>query len=197
MPNPIPLTYGQYYHIYNRGNNREDLFPEERNCRYFLELYARHIEPVAETYAYCLMRNHFHLLVRIRDEEDLTGFGKPVRSTRSPSQAFSNLFNAYTKAFNKTYGRTGTLFERPFHRRAVTREGYALQLVVYIHRNPQKHGFVDDFRDWPHTSYAALLSQHPTRVQREAVLEWFQGAANFVDAHLNVADDIEFGDIET
>ena len=58
-----PLRRGGYYHVYNRGNNRENLFREQRNYVYFFDLYAKHIELVAETYAYCLMRNHFHLLV--------------------------------------------------------------------------------------------------------------------------------------
>jgi putative transposase len=70
MVNPAPLQHGSYYHIYNRGVNRENLFVEERNYRYFLQLYASHIEPIAETYAYCLLRNHFHFLVQIKD---LTG----------------------------------------------------------------------------------------------------------------------------
>jgi len=73
MPKLIPLQPGQYYHLYNRGNNRENIFREERNYTYFLRLYAKHIEPVAETYAYCLLRNHFHVLVKIRDAEHLTG----------------------------------------------------------------------------------------------------------------------------
>ena len=67
----MSLEPGQYYRIFNRGNNREKLFVEERNYRYFLELYAKHIMPVAETYAYCLLRNHFHILVRIQDQETL------------------------------------------------------------------------------------------------------------------------------
>jgi len=66
MTSPSPLCYGQYYHIYNRGNNRENIFVEERNYRYFLKLYVKYIEPVADTYAYCLLRNHFHFLVRIK-----------------------------------------------------------------------------------------------------------------------------------
>jgi putative transposase len=70
MTSPTPLEYGQYYHIYNRGNNGENLFFEERNYPYFLKLYAHHILPVANTYAYCLLRNHFHALVRIRTEEE-------------------------------------------------------------------------------------------------------------------------------
>lgn len=82
MTSPAALQYGQYYHIYNRGNNQENLFREERNYRYFLKLYASYIEPIADTYAYCLLRNHFHLLVRIKTVEEQEtrrplGFRKP------------------------------------------------------------------------------------------------------------------------
>ena len=70
MSKAEPLLYGQYYHVYNRGNNGETLFCEERNYPYFLKLYAQHIEPVAEAYAYCLMPNHFHFLVRIKDKDE-------------------------------------------------------------------------------------------------------------------------------
>ena len=92
MSKITPLQYGQYYHIYNRGNNRENIFIEERNYRYFLQLYAKHVAPVADTYAYCLLRNHFRLLVRIKDPDhpDLTGFENlSGLKPRSPSQAFS------------------------------------------------------------------------------------------------------------
>jgi putative transposase len=64
-----PLQYGQYYHIYNRGNNRENLFVEQRNYPYFLKQYTKHILPVAETFAYCLLPNHFHFAIRTRTEE--------------------------------------------------------------------------------------------------------------------------------
>ncbi len=70
MSKPMPLIHGNYYHIYNRGNNREDIFIEPPNYSYFLSLYAKYIDPVADTYAYCLLRNHFHLLVRIKMEEE-------------------------------------------------------------------------------------------------------------------------------
>lgn len=63
MPSPSPLQYNMYYHIFNRGNNRENLFREERNYVHFLNLYTYHTVSVAETFAYCLLPNHFHLLV--------------------------------------------------------------------------------------------------------------------------------------
>jgi len=179
MSKPMPLQYGKYYHIYNRGNNRENIFTEKRNYRYFLELYTKYIVPIADTYVYCLLRNHFHFLLRIKD---LIGFGKPIRS-KSPSQPFSNLFNAYAKAFNKACGRTGALFQRPFGRIKVDSDAYFTWLVMYIHQNPQKHGFVDDFRVWPHSSYRTLLSTKPTRLERDDVLAWFGDVDNFVALH--------------
>jgi putative transposase len=67
---PGPLQHGQFYHVYNRGNNRQNLFIEERNYAYFLKLYARRVEPVTDTYAYCLLPNHFHVLVWIKTPEE-------------------------------------------------------------------------------------------------------------------------------
>ena len=188
MANPIPLQHGQYYHIHNRvhnrGNNRECIFIEERNYRYFLKLYAKHIEPIADTFAYCLLPNHVHFLVYIKD---LTGL-PDLSGLKKPSQHFSNLFNAYTKAINKAYDRTGALFQRPFGRIPVTSDAYFIHVVTYIHQNPQKHGLVADFRTWPYSSYHAHLSDKPTRLQRDDVLTWFDGADGFKMAHCHQAD---------
>jgi putative transposase len=194
MTKPEPLQYGQYYHIYNRGNSGEILFREQRNYPYFLELYAKYVEPVAETYAYCLMSNHFHLLVHIRDFEEC---GKVCQAHKDwqthslvyPSRAFSNLFSTYTKAFNKSYQRTGSLFEKPFRRELVDSDRYFAALVAYIHRNPQEHGFVPDFRDWLHSSYRAIVSDKPTRLQRDVVLDWFGGRVGFEELHLVEVDE--------
>ena len=181
-----PMQYGQYYHIYNRGNNGEVLFREQRNYPYFLNLYARYIEPVAETYAYCLMSNHFHLLVRIEDKDRQSC--EDCRSYEA-SHAFANLFGTYTKAFNKAHQRTGSLFEKPFRRNLVDSDRYFTYLVVYIHRNPQKHGLVRDFRAWPHSSYQTILSNRPSRIRRAVVLDWFDNRAGFEGAHLTLADE--------
>lgn len=182
MAKTTPLTPGKYYHIYNRGNNREDVFIEERNYAYFLNLYNKHIPPVAETNAYCLLKNHFHFLVRIK--EDPLGFQNLAGlNYKKPHQAFSNLFNAYAKAINKAYDRTGSLFEHPFKRIAITSNAHLLHLVAYIHQNPQKHGFVDDFRDWPYSSYSELLAADSDLLNYGEVLGWFDGEEGFEKSH--------------
>ena len=87
-----PLTGGQYYHINNRGYNGEILFREERNYPYSLKLYAKYVEPVADTCAYCLMSNHFHFLFRVTDEgQD----GPPSRGQDRRSWAGPTVLGSY------------------------------------------------------------------------------------------------------
>ena len=192
-----PLVPGMYYHIYNRGNNRENLFLEKRNYPYFLSLYAKHIEPIADTYAYCLLRNHLHVSLRIKTEEEYLQTSRVLETREvslkpkkfNPSQAFSNLFNAYAKAINKGYGRTGSLFEERFGRIPVTSDAYFTTLIFYIHYNPQKHRFVGGFRDWEWSSYHALTGTGQTKLKRVDVLNMFDGVKGFEEFHQGMVDE--------
>lgn len=184
------LAFDTYYHIYNHANGNENLFRSDENYQYFLRQWAKYIEPVAMTYAYCLMPNHFHFLIRTKSEEDvkeqqqiqhLSGF---ENLTGVVSKQFSNLFNSYAKAYNKQHNRRGSLFMRPFKSKEITSENYLIAIVNYIHRNPVHHGFCEDYEDWPHSSYHAYLSDHPTKVRKEDVLGWFDGKDEFVNFHM-------------
>ena len=179
MTSPNAIQFGQYYHIYNRGNNLENIFREERNYDFFLNKYAQYVTPIAETFAYCLLKNHFHLMVRIKYQDELD----PTLHNKKPGQGFGNLFNAYAKAFNKLYQRSGSLFQNPFGRVEVTSDWQLFQLVIYIHQNPARHGFVDDFRDWPYSSYQTFTSSQPTWLKRDEVIDWFGGMINLEVAH--------------
>lgn len=188
----IPLETGKFYHIYNRGVDGTNIFRTPENYIHFLSLYATYIEFVADTYAYCLLGNHFHVLVRIKDKlpayhtlyPDLPETPKS-KETISPSRQFSHLFNAYAQSFNKRFGRTGSLFEENFERKLVDSDEYFTRLIQYIHWNPQKHGFVSDFRDYPYSSYHSHLSGKATRLKREAVYAWFGSAKDFEAFHVS------------
>jgi REP element-mobilizing transposase RayT len=160
MTSPAALEFGTYYHIFSRGNNRENVFLSEENYSHFMALFLRYISPVADLYAYCLLRNHFHLFLRIKLKKEIVGIvganAKAVAAITAPSQRFSNLLNAYAKRMNLIHNRTGSLFQHPFHRIPVANNEYFGNLIRYIHQNPQHHGFVKDFRDWPYSSYHAL-----------------------------------------
>ena len=142
------------FHIFNRGVNGTQVFFEEKNYAYFLKQYAQYVHPFVKTYAYCLLGNHFHLLIRVLSTNQLT---KVIKKNQDKplhwhvSNAFSSLLQSYTRAVNNMYERTGPLFESPFKRIAVTHTSYLSALVTYIHQNPQKHGLIDDYRDYPYS----------------------------------------------
>ncbi len=172
------------YHVYTHANGSENLFREEENYRYFLQRYGNYIDPVATTYAYCLMPNHLHLMIRIRSEEELLTFFRRKKPhlqgfqnlggvSAIISQQFSNLFNAYTKAYNKRYDRRGSLFIPNFKRKPVNNEAYFSQLIAYIHNNPVKRGFTKALFDWPHSSIHAYLRNKPSKVDRKYLTAWF------------------------
>jgi len=101
----------------------------------------------------------------------------------TPTRQFSHLFNAYAQSVNKAFGRTGALFETPFKRIEITSDLYFQQLALYIHTNPTLHGFTDDFKDYPWSSYGSIISVKPTKLCREQVIGWFDDKANFIQVH--------------
>ncbi len=189
MVTTTPLEPGCYYHIYNRGNNREIIFREGSNYAYFLKLWKKHIAPIADTYVYCLLGNHFHALIKVK--ESILAEKKSEKSRMNEAeQHFANFFNAYAKGFNKSYGRSGKLFEERFKKKKVTSEKYFTQLIYYIHANPQRHGLLHDYRDYLHSSYHSILSERSTVLMRQAVLDWFGGREQFEAFHLALHRDL-------
>lgn len=194
MKNTPPLMPDTYYHIYNRGINGETIFKREENYHYFLKKYDKYITPIASTYAYCLLGNHFHFLIKTKSEEEIVSIPNrvqnPVRDTISKhfSLQFSHLFNGYTQAFNRQQSRTGKLFELPFRRIEVDNDAYFSMLVYYIHANPQRHGIIDDFREWPHSSYHSHLSHKKTQMNRQEVLSWFGNRQAYLEFHHSFQD---------
>ena len=183
MQNIEPLQEGKVYHIYNRGINSTELFFEPDNYDYFMKLYGNHINPIADTYAWCLMKNHFHFLVRIK-----------VETSKASHQSFSNLFNANTKAINKRYNRHSSLFQRPFKRKLVDNEAYFKNLILYIHNNPDNHGICQDSMDYAWSSYLTCVSDKATNLKKAELIDLFEDLENFKSLHkLNVdIIDLEF-----
>ncbi len=207
-----PIEHGKFYHIYNRGINSQNIFFEKSNYLYFLQQYGNYIEKIAETFAWCLMPNHFHFLIKIKDEEEI-GFiprKKPLLGSKTtkrviknttniqkeeaenldnkkykPSNQFSHLFNSYAQSINKKYNRHGSLFEAPFRRILIDDEKYYKNLVIYIHKNPVNHGFVNKIKNYKYSSYNSFLSNKPTKLKRNIVLSWFDDIENFKHLHQN------------
>lgn len=189
----IPIEPGKFYHIWNRGNNRENLFYTPANYEYFLRMYAEYLDPVTETYAFCLLPNHFHLLIRTKHFPILkvSPAGETFKKKTNPvSLAFQRFFTAYSQAINLQEHRTGSLFQKPFKRLEVKSAQQLANLVQYIHANPQKHRIIDDFRQYPWSSYERILRSRPSKLKKEEVLQWFRNKENYVEYH-NRAIDLE------
>ncbi len=194
-----------YYHIYNHAVGTDNLFTQEKNYYYFLKKFKEHIFPISETLCYCLMPNHFHFLVKIRDliDEDelinnpkLTAYFRITCDSldrfdminKYTNKRFSNLFSAYAQAFNKSCGRKGSLFSQNFKHKKIASDDYLTTVIRYIHFNPVRHGFTKSVEEWPHSSYHAILSDKPTSLNRKAVLDWFGDKENFIKCHREIPE---------
>ena len=208
MERKFTFAEGEFYHVYNRGNNRETLFPEDLWYDIFLNKFRKYIFPLSDIYAYCLLPNHFHFLIRIKSENELLSFFKSKKkvvnglknSENEPtvnlekllSGQFSNFFNGYAKAFNKKHNRLGSLFMHTYKRKKIDNTNYLNKLVLYIHFNPLEARLCKSLRDWPYSSYNSIISSKETFINRLEVLEWFEDIENFKHVHLSSPSSSDF-----
>ena len=137
----VQFIRGHYYHIYNRGAGRHNLFIEKDNYLYVLRRTKKYIREFALTLiAYCLMPNHYHFLVR--QDGEIPAGELPKR-----------VFGGYSRAVNRRYGWSGTLFEGRFQARHVNSDDYLRHLCRYIHANPVKDGMVEHPEEWTYSNY--------------------------------------------
>jgi len=187
------FNYDSCYHVFNHAVGSESLFKNEENYRYFLNKYAHYILPVARTFSYCLMPNHFHFFVKFRQKEIVLKHAQllnkevvveQLESHRFLMQQWSNFLNSYTKSFNKVYKRRGALFLDYTRRVEVSDPRYFRNLVCYIHNNPVKHGFCQCPEEWKFSSYTSLIKKdHSTKIERNTLLEWFNNGNKSIESH--------------
>ena len=124
--------------------------------------------------AYCLMRNHFHLVIQVREDEN------------KATQAFSNLFNAYAKAYNKQQNRTGSLFEKHFKRKRLKDDKQLKDLIVYVHTNPAHHQVNSNYINYPFSSCSGyFLNKKNTLIGpvRKEIIALFDNIENMKYVH--------------
>lgn len=186
------LVADGYYHIFNRAVGSERLFVIADNYRYFFQLFANYISPVADLLCFSLLPNHFHFFLRMKDaaaisnQMELLNYRHGSRFDLIPDfllQQFSNCFNAYTKAFNKQQKRKGKLFMESFSRKSITTPECYSQLTHYIHASPVHHGYCKQIKEWPFSSYHELVTRQTDWIQSQEVIGWFGSLAEFIELH--------------
>ena len=188
----IPLEPEKYYHIYDHSCGSENLFRNQDNYFYFLKKYIEYLSPVFETFAYCLMPNHFHFLIKVKSEESLALYFKSSGSKIFNKEnniydavihQVGSFLNAYTKAYNKAFNRRGSLFVQSFKRKHIDDDIYFTKLIHYIHRNPVHHNFVNNLSDWKYSSFHSIISDKETYLEQQQVIEWSGGIKEYLEFH--------------
>jgi len=191
MSNTEDFEYGYVYHIYTHANGKDLIFREDENYKYFLSKLLKYIVPIAEIYVYCLMPNHFHLLIRFKDSDQISNEDEHKYLMRQ----FSNLLNGYAKAYNKKYNRKGSLFLDFLKRKRVVNEKYLIKLLHYIHNNPVNHGFIEDINNWKYSSYQSYINfSKESKIERKEMMQYFDTINDFVEYHKS---DVEYDFLTT
>jgi REP element-mobilizing transposase RayT len=174
----ILLEPGKYYHIYNRAKNGDPLFENDQACRFFLKLYQAHICPIAETFAYCLLSDHLHFLIRIRSDADGSLY-KP----------FALLFNAYTKGYNRHMEKEGKVFKFKLKQKEIKSLASFLEMIRYVNQNPWRHGVTEHPAEYRFSSFRATMTTGPTMVAKELVQGYFGSHENLQANLLTQVDE--------
>jgi putative transposase len=191
---------GKFYHVYNRTNNKETLFRNEENYKFFLKRYHHYLNPFVETYSWCLLTNHFHLLIKVMEEAVIRKYllqfdqntlhqteqkylNNEIDTSILLEQCFKRLFQSYTLSFNKVFKRQGNLFYKTFKRIEIMTEQQLIQTIIYINNNAIKHGLVKQNTIYPWSSYATIISNKPTNLKRKEVMALFGNEEAFASAH--------------
>lgn len=196
----------EYYHIYNRGTDKRKIFNDQKDYQRFMEslylfnstervvlrlvpkkdrfIYDRE-ETIVDIGAYCLMPNHFHLLVRAKNDDGVSSFMEKIQT-------------AYSMYFNKKYKRSGSLFEGPFKAQHINRDEYLKYLFSYIHLNPIKiinpkwkevgindinksKEFLNSYKISSYQDYTTGDRLEANILNRKAFPEYFRGTKDFND----------------
>lgn len=163
MPYRYQQLHSGYFHVYNRGNNKEDIFHDGSDYCYFLNrLNQYRLKYKVIFICYCLMPNHFHFLIRVSEGSSLVNFMKYIQMV-------------YAKYYYKKYNTVGHLFEGRYKAKEIKKELYFLYLTAYIHANPLSSGLVENLRNWQWSSFLDYVSKRGGIIpDKELIFNYFK-----------------------
>jgi REP element-mobilizing transposase RayT len=191
-----------FFHVYTRANSPRDvLFNCQDNYRFFLDKLRHYILPIADIQGYCLVPNHYHLLIHVHPQKQLSEFWQNTQHRRSSSpfcinglvqSQFAHFHNSYAKAFNQMFKRRGSLFQVKPKAKIIKSDTLFLIALRYVHRNPLKHRLVNVIDEWPYSSYFSYLQDDDAHfVKTELALSMFESVDDFIDFTCLDIDDYE------
>ena len=161
----MQFTEGSFYHIYNRGNDKQTIFFQERNYDFFLQKVDKYITPNADLTAWCLMPNHFHFLIQASEASTKIVKEKPIQ-INALTEGIRLLLSSYTNAIQKQESTTGNLFQQKTKFKCV--DEYLSTAFHYIHQNPWRAKLVNRLEDWKWSSLPEYLG-HSTQLCKQEI----------------------------
>ena len=175
----------EFYHVYNRGNNKQILFIEEENYMFFINKMQKELQNFADIVAYCLMPNHYHLLIYTNN---ING-----SNHSSLNRKLGTLQSSYTRAFNLRFNRTGSLFQLKLKCKILNKNEHQLRTCFhYIHQNPLKAKMVNRMEEWRFSSYKTYFNHFDgALINRKIAFEYIaipESREKFIEESLGVID---------
>jgi REP element-mobilizing transposase RayT len=191
-----PFESEQFYHIYHRAVTGERLFINDSDYVEFLDRYSKYLQPYFNTWAYCLIPNHFHFLVKVKTQDELkvssegekTNASKLYLKGKKPftfllENQFSRMLSGIALRHNKKYNRHGPLFDQGIKRVCITSESRIAYQIAYIHHNPIHHNVSKSFSGWKYSSYSTFIDQGKSKIAVNDVLQFLGNIETFHLVH--------------
>ena len=174
-----------FYHVYNRVTHKEALFIDYLDRQFFMRQWDALLSTYVDTYSYCLMSNHFHFIIKVKEPDmDYWACVKAEKTVASNAflngeidintfleDQFKRFFSSYAHKYNNKYERHGSLFQKRFKRIELTTLLSILNKICYVHHNPIHHRLATHYEAWQYSSYNAYLSDKPTKIcKREGLI---------------------------
>ncbi len=209
MPVPVefkaPFYFDSHYHLVFKCHGDLLLFKTDDNKHYFLRRFTFFLSLYIDCWAWCLLNNHAHMIVKVRSaseietainalpEADKTVSMKKWVTQIDNERCFNEVMErqvgrfmvSYTNSYNKFFNRTGGLFQSPFRRSMIQDESHLQQAIIYVHANTQRHSLIRDFRNHKFSSYHEIVLGKSSLVNVSRVLEFLGGKEKFIELHEN------------
>ena len=178
MPYRYKIYESGYYHIYNRGNDKKEIFHSPQDYVYFIRRMGFYKQKYnIEIICYCLMPNHFHLFVRLNRKSEFIKFIKQLQMV-------------YAQYLQEKYNFIGHIFQGRYKAKIVEGFEYSLYLSAYIHNNPKIAGLVNDLKDWPWSSYPDYLGVRSGKIpSKDIILNEFITPKDYFNWVKRLGDD--------
>ena len=193
----------EVYHIYNRGNNKQMIFFSDDNYLFFIKKMRNQIAPNCDILCWCLMPNHFHLIICANEESCKKRVAFVNKTMQELSYKIGMLLSTYTQAINKQNNTTGSLFQQKTHCKIIAPDSdqnkggnYLINSMHYCHQNPWKAGFVTKIEDWPYSSFPDYCGfRNGTLCNKELLMELTgYNLKKFYSDSYNIIDGFNEGD---